>query len=61
MMTGTEVRSLFINIMKLNIERVKGTALYDEIQKDVATEKKYNGSNKMLASLKLQIHKKVID
>ena len=52
MLMGKEVRSLFINIMKLNVERIKGTELYDEIQREIINPKKYISSNIMLNHLK---------
>ena len=61
MMNGTEVRSLFINIMKLNVEKVKGTPLYDEIQRNISNPKKYMGSNMILNHLKARIHTQVLD
>ena len=61
MMKGTEVKSIFINIMKLNVEKVKGTPLYDEIQREIANPKKYMGSNMILNHLKTKIHTQVLD
>ena len=61
MMKGTEVKSLFINIMKLNVEKVKGTPLYDEIQREISNPKKYMGSNMILNHLKAKIHTQVLD
>lgn len=61
MLMGKEVRSLFINIMKLNVERIKGTDLYDEIQREIINPKKYISSNIMLNHLKAQLHQNVVD
>lgn len=61
MMNGQEVRSLFINIMKLNVEKVRGTPLYDEIQRNIVNPKKYMGSNIILNHLKAKVHSQVLD